>query len=211
MPRQQKRNLEKKKTEMSKFIIAKTLTLQIENYTYGKPYIQIDIPVSYSLYDLIEIIRMWTNYAHAYDWEFSNPYEKSGSINLSLKNNREEIERTTFDEFRKTTPSIICKYGPIEIQIAARGFIKYRKVYPTIYQAAGYFPTEDDFLNHIKISDIDGKYTVSTRSPPSSSHLINNDLIELGEKLKVYFKNKYKISNEIVKGSTFDENELIER
>ena len=117
---------------MSKFIIARTLSIQIENYTYGKPFIQMDTPVSYSLYDLIEIIRMWTKYTNTYDWEFSNPYEESGSKNLSLKNNREEIDSITFDKYRKSTPYIMCKYGSIEMKLEVRGLIKYRKVYPTI-------------------------------------------------------------------------------
>ncbi|MDO5615592.1 MAG: hypothetical protein Q4G16_05340 [Cruoricaptor ignavus] len=194
---------------MSKFIIGSTLTVSIENYSYGSPCIQMDTPMSYPLYDLVQMIKMWTNYTDTYDWIFSNPYEDSGVKSLSLKNNKEEIENTAFHEFRKSTPYIICNYGPIEIQLEARGFLKYRKVYPTIYQAVGYFPTEQEFLNNIKSIDIHGKYTIPSKTLPSSEHLINNDLIQYGEKLKNYFKTKYKISNEIVEGSAFNENKLI--
>lgn len=196
---------------MSKFIIANTITISIENYSFGKPYIQIDTPASYSLYDLIQMIKMWTKYTDTYDWVFSNPYEDSGVKNLSLNNDREEIENTAFDKFRKHTPYIICNYGTIEIKLGARGFMKYRKTYPTIYQAVGYFPTEEEFLNNIKAIDMDGKYTIPSKTLPSASHLINDDLIQYGEELKDYFKNKYQISNEIVDGSTFNENKLIKK
>lgn len=196
---------------MSKFIIGRTLTISIENYSYGCSYIQMDTPMSYSLYDLIQMIKMWTNYTDTYDWIFSNPYKDSGVKNLSLENDREEIENTAFHKFRKSTPTIICNYGPIEIELGARGFLKYRKVYPTIYQAVGYFPTEEEFLNNIKSNDIDGKYTTPRKTLPSAEHLINDDLIQYEERLKEYFKNKYKISNDIVEGSNLNENKLIKK
>jgi len=195
---------------MSKFIIARTVTIRVINYHYGIPLVQIDTPVSYSLCDMIQMIKMWTKYADIYDWEFSNP-EESGSKTLSLKNDRAKMEDTEFDVYRKGSPYIICKYGPIAIELGARGFIKYRKVYPTIYQAVGYFPTEEEYVKNISVADIDGKYTVPMKTLPSASHSINNELVEYGEKMKEFFKNKYQISNEIVEDSPYNENKLIKK
>lgn len=191
---------------MAKFIIAATLTIQIENYSHGRPCLQMEMTMSYSLRDIIEIIKMYTDYTDTYDWSFRNPYEENK--NLSLAKNKEQIENTSFSEYRNITPYVICYYGPIEIHLGVRGFKKYTKVYPTIYQAVGKFPTEEEFAKNIKISDIDGKYTIPRKPLPSTSHVINDDLIEYGERLKEYFKSKYKISDEIDESSTFKNNKL---
>lgn len=194
---------------MGKFIIAQTLTIKIENYSHGYPYIQMDTPMSYSLFDMIQIIKMYTSYTDKYNWKFRNPYEENK--NLSLENDREKIENTSFGKYRSVTPYILCTYGPIEILLGVRGFLKYAKVYPTIYQAVGKFPTEDEFEKNIKISDIDGKYTIPRKSLPSAEHVISDSLAEYGERLKEYFKTKYKISNEIDEESTFKPNKLIKK
>ncbi|MFD2561727.1 hypothetical protein [Aquimarina rubra] len=194
---------------MSKYIIAKTATISIKNYAQGNVFIQMDLPMSYSLLDLIQIIKMYSNYDDTYDWSFINPNEKDK--NLSLRNDFEKIDKIRFDEYRNITPAINCIYGPIEMEIGVRGHLKYRKVYPTIYQAVGCFPTEEEFVKNIKIPDIDGKYTILGKSLPSASHLINTDLIEYGEKLKKYFKNKYKISSETIESFFGTENALIKK
>jgi len=150
---------------------------------------------------------MYSNYDDTYDWNFINAYEKNK--NLSLKNDLKKIDKIRFDEYKDVTPAINCIYGPIEMEIGVRGHLKYRKVYPTIYQAVGYFPTEEEFLKNIKIPDIDCKYTVPRKSLPSASHLINNDLIEYGERLKKYFKNKYKISDKTIESFFGIENALV--
>lgn len=80
-------------------------------------------------------------------------------------------------------------------------------MYPTIYQAVGYFPSEDEFLSNTKIMDIDGKYTIPRKTLPSASHVISDELIKYSEELKAYFKVRYLISNEIVEGS----NKLIKK
>lgn len=194
---------------MAKFIIASTLTIQIENYNYGTPYIQMVTPVTYSLSDLIQIIKLYTNYNNTYDWSFINPYEEAKA--LCLQNSSDKLENVQFNEYRNITPYIKCIYGPIEIHLGARGHVKYGKVYPTIYQAVGKFPTEEKFVKNIEIPDIDGKYTIARKPLPSAVHLISNDLIEYGEKLKEYFKSKYKISDEIEEESTFKPNKLVKK
>ena len=183
---------------MAKFIIAKTLTIKVNNYNFGSPNIQMDIPMSYSLHDLIQIVKMATGYTDNYDWTFGNPYEENK--NLSLKINRDKIENTSFDEYRHITPYIICTYGTIELHLGVRGFFKYRKVYPTMYMLCGRFPTEGEFINDMKISE-------------EEMNLMKNkdELKDLGESLKGYFKNKYKISDEIVENSTFGENKLVRK
>lgn len=167
------------------------------------------IPMTYSLFDLAQIIRLYTDYSDTYDWTFINPYEENKS--LSLRNDRDDLEDIKFDEYRNITPYIKCLYGPIEMHLGVRGHQKYGKVYPSIYQAVGKFPTEEEFLKNIEIPDIDGEYTIPGKSLPSASHVISNDLIEYGERLKVYFKNKYKISDEIEEESTFKPNRLVKK
>jgi len=194
---------------MAKFIIAKTLTIKVNNYNFGSPEIQMNIPLSYSLHDLIQIIKISTGYTDNYDWKFRNPYEENK--NLSLKNDSDKIKNISFGKYKSVTPYIICIYGSIELYLGVRGFVKYRKVYPTIYQAVGKFPTEEEFVKNIEIQDIDGKYTVPMKTLPSAQHLISDKLIETGERLKEYFKNRYKISDEIVEGSTFAENKLVRK
>ncbi|MDR2921619.1 MAG: hypothetical protein LBV72_19920 [Tannerella sp.] len=194
---------------MGKFILAATLNITIENYSHGSPCIQMVTPMTYSLFDLVQIIRLYTGYSDTYDWTFINPYEKNKD--LSLRNNSDNLENVKLNEFRNITPFIKCIYGSIEMHLGVRGHLKYGKVYPTIYQAVGKFPTEEEFIKNIQIPDIDGKYTIPGKSLPSASHLINNDLIEYGEKLKDYFKNKYKISNEIEEESTFKPNKLVRK
>jgi|GEM_PF-6120265 len=183
---------------MAKFIIAKTLTIKVNNYNFGSPDIQMDIPMSYSLHDLIKIVQIITGYKDNYDWTFRNPYEENK--NLSLKTDRDKIENTSFDEYRSKTPSIICTYGAIELQLGARGFLKYKKIYPTMYMLCGRFPTEEEFINNMKISEEEMNLTKN-----------KGDLKDLEETLKEYFKAKYKISDEIVENSTFGENKLVRK
>jgi len=179
---------------MAKFIIAKTLTIQIENYSHGRPYIQMEMTMSYSLRDIIEIIKMYTNYTDIYDWSFRNPYEEDK--NLSLTKDKEKIENTSFSEYRNVTPYVVCYYGPIKIHLGVRGFKKYTKVYPTIYMAEGRFPTEKEFADNIRISDMDMKRN-------------KDELKDLDDRMKKYFKSKYKISDEVDESSTFKNNKLV--
>jgi len=194
---------------MGKFILAATLTIKIENYSHGSPYIQMETPMTYSLFDLVQIIKLYTNYSNTYDWTFINPYEENK--NLSLRNDKDNLENVKFNKYRNITPFIKCFYGPIEMHLGVRGHLKYGKVYPTIYQAVGRFPTEEEFVKNIETSDIDGKYTVPRKSLPSAEHVVNDGLVEYGERLKEYFKNRYKISDEIEEESTFKPNKLVRK
>lgn len=183
---------------MAKFVIAKTLTIRLENYGHGRPDIQMDIPMSYSLWDLVWIIQAYTNYKDTYDWTFRNPHDESK--NLSLKNDRGQVENTSFDEFHGVAPYIVCMYGPLEIHLGARGYKKYGKVYPTMYMSFGKFPTEGEFVNNVAISKEDMQRVQK-----------KDELKDLGGKLQEYFKNKYKISDEIVEGSSCDANKLVQK
>jgi len=194
---------------MSKFIYAKSTTISIENYKRGHVFVQMDLPMSFSLLDLVEIIKMYSDYNNTYDWTFDNERKKNKS--LSLRNDFKKLEKIRLHEFQDLNPGIECFYGPIEMRISTRSSIKYRKVYPTIYQAHGRFPTEKEFLENIKIPNMDGLYTIPGKSKPSAEHMINEDLIKYGERLKSHFMNKYKISSEIVDSFYGAENLLIKK
>lgn len=181
---------------MAKFLIAKTLTINVENYSHGRPYIDLDLTLDYSLLDLIEIIKMYTGYANLYDWKFINPYEEDE--NLSFKNDGNKFDDIQFGKYRSVTPAIECFYGSVKMRLGVRGHRKYSKVYPTVIQAAGRFPTEEELVGNIGIADNDEKRSAE-------------DLKAFEEKLKVYFKNKYKISDEIAEGSAFGQNKLVKK
>lgn len=174
---------------MAKFVNGKTISFGLKG-KHSDVYFQIDAPMCYTLYDIVQIITMYAGYTGKYEWKFINSYDETKTLR-SLNN--EELDRIKFDEYRNVTPSIDCVYGDLEISIGARGNLKYTKVYPTIYQATGNFPLEDNLLNDdavIKVNRTKG------------------DLTDFEEKLKIYFKNRYKITDEIVTTFLDEQNNL---
>lgn len=178
---------------MSKFIIAKTTSFTIVNYKKGAGYIQMDLPMSYTLLDIITIIKIFSDYGDTFDWTFENPRDKKK--NLSYKKDKDKIAETRFDEYKDISPEIYCFYGPICIKIGARGFLKYKKVYPTIYQAKDGFPTEKEIKKNL---DLENKYTQDT-------------LNTIGLHLKNHFSTIYKISTTTILSFFGEENELIKK
>lgn len=168
---------------MSKFVIAKTMSIDLKNENYRGILIQMDFPIRYTLYDIIQIIKMYTGYTDRFEWKFINPYDRSKD--LSSEKNKDELDKIYFDEYRDITPEIDCMYGSLVMSIGARGYKKYKKVSPTTYQAVGNFPTEDEFSANINIIEMKKKHS-------------KEELKAIDEKLSSFFKNKYKITDEMV-------------
>lgn len=164
---------------MKKYLIAKNITFKIINYKHGIPMFTIMAPMTYSLLDYIQIIKIYTNYDNTYEWIFINPDDETKIIN----SNTNYLDDIKYDEFKNIAPYIYCLYGSIKISIGTRGYSKHYKVYPTIYDAYGRFPTEEEFTKDIEIKDM------------KTRHLAT-DLSLFDIEMRTYFKNKYKISDE---------------
>ncbi|MDR0604411.1 MAG: hypothetical protein LBG80_08940 [Bacteroidales bacterium] len=183
---------------MAKFIVAKDFHIELDNCKYGSPYIRIKMPIDFSYLDLIQIIKIYTNYKDTYEWDFFFPYYQ---MNLLSKHKKEELGNIKIRQYFEVPPNMDCIYGPIKINIGkmAKSFNKYHKVYPVAFEAAGIFPSEEEFRNKKLLKDITKKYT-------------EEDLKEFNSILKEYFKNKYKISDEIYPGEeSFYGNMLIKK
>lgn len=177
---------------MAKFVNGKTISFGLTG-KHSDVYFQIDAPMCYTLYDIVQIIKMYSDYTDKYEWKFINSYDESKILNAVSD---EKLDSIKFDEYRNVTPSINCIYGDLEISIEARGYLKYTKVYPTIYQATGNFPSEDNLMNDDEIIKV--KRT-------------KDELKDFDEKLKTYFKNKYKITDEIVTTYYGEQNDLVRK
>jgi len=179
---------------MAKFLFGKTVTFAADNYGQGNVFVQLSMPMAYSLMDLIQIVKLYTDYDDTYDWTFSNPRDASKTV--SLKKHGAGLDDIRFDEFKNISPTILCEYGRLKISIGGRGSLKYRKVFPQIYQAVGQFPT----LKEIK----------KKKTPPHLGETVRAETIAaFGDKLKDTFKRKYQISDEIIEGFFGEENALI--
>ncbi len=177
---------------MAKFVHGKTLSFGLKG-KYSDIFFQIDAPMCYTLYDIMQIIKMYGGYTDKYDWKFINSYDESKTL---ISEKSEILDSIKFDDYRNITPSIDCIYGGLEISIGARGSLKYTKVYPTIYQVTGNFPSENKLLND------DGVINVKRTK---------EELVDFDEKLKAYFKNKYKITDEIVTSFFGEQNNLVRK
>lgn len=176
---------------MSKFIIGKTVSFALEG-KYRGILLDMDLPMSYTLYDMMQIIKMYANYTDKYEWKFINPYDENKALSSIMDN--EKLDKIKFDEYRDVTPAINCFYGNLNISIGARGHLKYKKVFPTIYQAVGNFPSEENLINDAQIEK-DKKWT-------------KEGLKDFDDKLKTYFKSKYNITDEVVASFFGDQNDL---
>ena len=178
---------------MPKFIIGGQISIQVTNFSHGMPVITMVAPVTYTLYDWIEIIKMYAGYGDSHDWIFTHP--KNLGESLSLKKDGELLKKMSYDEYRNYHPYITCQYGPIKMDISWRTSKKYSKVHPTILNARGKFPTEEEFAKSIDPPDRLRQYTAE-------------DLSDLGMTMQEYFKGKYKISNETDERSSDGANKL---
>lgn len=175
---------------MAKTVIAKTITFALTGKN-SNVFFQIDAPMCYTLYDMVQIIKMYAQYSNKYAWKFVNEYNDAKTLNNVAD---EVLDAVKFDEYRDITPAILCFYDNLEIKISVRGHLKYTKVYPTIYQAVGFFPPEEELSKDMESSN---------DKPPTKEELKDFD-----EKLKSYFKSKYKITDEIVSSFFGEQNNL---
>ena len=167
---------------MAKSVVAKNMSISLENCVHGKPYIRIIVPVEYTFFDFLQIIKICTGYSDNYKWEVFLPhYGNSNILNHYKKTSLDEIKLI---EYFESYPNTIWKYGSIEIGSGWRSNYNYKKSYPSVQIEVGTFPTEEEFMKKIKIKNID------------QLHKDKEDFKGLDEKLKDYFTSKYKISDQ---------------
>jgi hypothetical protein len=181
---------------------------QLFNYKNKYPYVKITIPTDYSFFDLIQIIKIYTNITNdnfVYDFYFSY-YE----LHLSSKYNQNEFDKIKIHEYLSVSPNTICSFGPMKLEISHRYHGKWTKTYPVANEAVGKFPdkeemkktffgkfkniTSEELSEYIKHNSLD--IAININSNPKNIKLTKDDLNDFNNKLKEYFKNKYKISDE---------------
>lgn len=167
---------------MAKAVAVSHFHISLENYKHGRPYIVVLIPFGYTFFDLLQIIKIYTGYSDKYSWEVLLPYYNN--INLLAYFKKENFNEIKLFEYYQTYPNTIWNYGSIRMDIGRRTIKNSSKSYPFVDNGVGKFPTEDEFMKKIKIKNIDQSYK-------------KDENREFDEKLKEYFKGKYKISDEI--------------
>jgi hypothetical protein len=185
---------------MKKFITAKHFTFKLDNYEpYEKgrtvycPIIYFKLPLQLSYMDLLQTIKIYTKYDGGYEWEFYPSYKEGKSLKELFKGR--DFDELKIDEIFGVYYNADMTYGSMKFEIGARKLLKYSKVYPQIFQGHGTFPTEKEFMENTLLPDSEVLYKEEHYS-------------EFNEEMKIYFKNKYKISDEIYE-STWNSNKLI--
>jgi hypothetical protein len=200
---------------MSKFVRAKNFCFQVVNYKNEYPYVVITIPMAYTFLDLLDIIKMYTGYTEEHNFDFYSTYDE---IYLSSKYEQNEYDNVKIHEFIEVSPSAICSFGPLKIEIGkqSKSHRKWTKVYPEAFEAIGNFPQEKEFkkLKNVSSKELNKYLTenylkiVSINSSPRTKKFAKEDLKEFNEKLKEHFKKKYTISDEIYE-TTWNSNRII--
>jgi hypothetical protein len=184
---------------MKKFIIASNFVFVLTNYEtpLGKQRsdIHFEMPLQSSYMDLLQIIKMYTKYNDSNKWEFFPSYKGGKSLKELYKGR--DFDEIKVEEIFGIYFHADMTYGPMTFEIGARGHLKYSKVYPHIYQGHGTFPTEQEFAEKKIFPDRDVLYGEEHYS-------------KFNEEIKIYFKNKYKISDEIYE-NTWNSNKLIKK
>ena len=167
---------------MGKFVIAKDYSFKIDNYEKNNPIITVRMPTQYTCLDILDIIRIYGEYEGIYDFDFFNTYDNEY---FSKKFGHKNFDNVIVTTFQGKGSSAICSFGPLKIYFGYRGHYKWSKVYPISNLACGKYPSEKEFTNLGKIS------------PKERITYKEDTLKEFNEKLKLHFKNKYKITDEI--------------
>jgi hypothetical protein len=168
---------------MGKYVVAKGISITLENYKHGTPHIYIYTPVEYTFYDFLEIVKMYTGYSDKYDWNIFLPYYDD--INILIHYKKDSLDEIKLIEYFEGLPDTKWLYGKILLDVGWRYIKKYTKAYPSVLFAQGKFPTEEEFIKNKKIKDIDRLYG-------------KDDWKDFDERLKEHFRKRYKISNELV-------------
>ena len=191
---------------MSKFVTACDFTFRAGNYAKGYPIFYVTIPLSFSLLDLLNIIRAYTDYTGEYEYDFYSVYHKTY---YSSKYRQNELDNIEINEFMDISPSMICSFGSLKIEISKRGKsgVKWSKIYPEAFMGSENFPEEKEFK---KLKNISSEKVAEFFKKNSGELAINyyhylpaelqkpkkENFKEYNEKLKEIFKNKYKMSDE---------------
>jgi len=143
----------------------------------------ITAPLFYSFLDLLDMIKILTNYGDKFDWDFLY-WTKKEKINLLSKYIQKEFDNVKFGNIWTGIAGgggIECIYGYMQFDIGVGRNVKQYKAYPIMYTGTK-FPSEEEYNQVIAYKPI--KYN-------------DVELKIINEKLKEHFNKKYKISNEI--------------
>jgi hypothetical protein len=141
---------------MGKFVISKTLIFRVANYGKNYPLLYITTPMAYTLFDLLDIIKMYAGYTGEYSFDFYLEYPETY---FSKEYKKDELDNIIIDEFMGISPSMICSFGPLKIEVGkgSKSFKKWTKIYPEAFMGNGIFPEENEFK---KLKDIPSKKLV---------------------------------------------------
>ena len=203
---------------MGKFVIANDLTFQIGNFRNDYSLFYITTPMVYSLLDLLDIIKIFAGYTGEYEYDFYSIYYKTY---FSSKYKQNDLEKITIDEFMGISPSMICSFGPLKMKIskASKSLTKWKKIYPEVFMGYGNFPEENEFnklknISSEKVAEFFNKNFTNLALTyyvlPEIKKQNKDDFKDYNEKLKTFFKNKYKMSEEINEG-TWNSNKIIKK
>ena len=131
---------------MAKYISAFDCHFQIFNYKKEYPYVKITIPTDFSFFDLINIIKIYTEIKDEYEYDFYFSYY---NLHLSSKYKQNEFDNIKIHEYLSVSPNTICSYGPLKLKISHRYNRKWTKVYPIAFEAVGKYPDEKEMKNKI--------------------------------------------------------------
>ena len=177
----------------------------------NKAKLTMNLPMQYSLADIIYIISEYTGYRERFAWNIYNPYDKEKAIiDTTMKSDLVEIN---FAEFRGTTPDIVFTYGSVCILVGARGAKKSSKVYPFNFKGIGYFPDEDDIrkeeVSEKEIYDYEYLTDLATDLRMDIPYRSDERFVDFQTTITKHFKDKYKLSDEVVSGFYSEENKLV--
>ena len=167
-------------------IRANRLGIYLRDGYYAKipcPTLHVYVPEEYTVFDVIQIIKLLTGYSNKYKWKVFftlGNYQPHNQRIIDLKGKK--VDEIRLSDFYTVNNTLYIHYGPIKINInnmcGNRSRLQTKK-YPLMYNRVGRFPTEDEYKKHTPIENLDRLYK-------------KEELTDLDEILKVYFKDRYK-------------------
>ena len=114
-----------------------------EHGEYNRPALIVYTPAEYTLFDVVQMIKLLTNYSDKYNWRVVltlGEYEPHNERILKLKGKK--IDEIKLNEFYTTNNGLIIYYGPMRFDINNMAGNRARnqpKKYPVMYLKKGLF------------------------------------------------------------------------
>ncbi|MCL2698006.1 MAG: hypothetical protein FWE74_07990 [Oscillospiraceae bacterium] len=171
---------------MANTVYAHCVCIYLRGFEHGefnRPALLVYTPAEYTLFDVIQMIKLLTGYFDKYTWQVTltlGRYEPHNEMILNQKGKR--IDEIRLNEFATVNNELIINYGPMKFDINNKGGNAGRnqsKKYPVMYLKRGVFPTEEEYESGKPIENMDKSYS-------------KDELKEIDEKLKGFFKDRMK-------------------